>query len=47
MKHTALDARSEGFEVIVDRAGVRGVEVNAGDSERALDEVRAAGATVA
>ena len=47
VKHTALDARSEGFEVIVDRAGVRGVEVNEGDSERALDEVRAAGATVA
>jgi hypothetical protein len=32
--------------VSVDRAGVRGVEVNPGDSERALEELRAAGATV-
>jgi nicotinamidase/pyrazinamidase len=47
VKHTALDARHEGFEVIVDTAGVRGVEVNEGDSQRALDEARAAGATVA
>jgi nicotinamidase/pyrazinamidase len=47
VKHTALDARAAGFEVLVDRAGVRGVEVERGDSERALDEVREAGATVA
>jgi nicotinamidase/pyrazinamidase len=47
VKHTALDARAAGFEVVVDRAGVRGVEVEPGDSERALDEVREAGATVA
>ena len=47
VKHSALDARHEGFEVIVDATGVRGVEVKPGDSDRALDEVRAAGATVA
>ena len=47
VKNTALDALSEGFAVRVDPAAVRGVEVAAGDSERALDELRAAGATVA
>jgi nicotinamidase/pyrazinamidase len=47
VKHTALDARAAGFEVVVDRAGVRGVEVEPGDSERALDEVREAGAAMA
>jgi nicotinamidase/pyrazinamidase len=46
VKNTALDALRHGFEVSVDRAGVRGVEVNPGDSERALEELRAAGATV-
>jgi nicotinamidase/pyrazinamidase len=46
VKHTALDARAAGFEVLVDRAGVRGVEVEPGDSERALDELRGAGVTV-
>jgi len=47
VKNTALDGLRHGFEVIVDSAGVRGVEVNPGDSERALDEVREAGGTVA
>ena len=46
VKNTALDALDHGFEVTVDRAGVRGVDVNPGDSERALEELRAAGATV-
>jgi nicotinamidase/pyrazinamidase len=46
VKHTALDALRHGFEVRVDREGVRGVDVNAGDSERALEELRQAGATV-
>jgi nicotinamidase-related amidase len=46
VKNTALDALREGFAVTVDRAGVRGVEVSPGDSERALEEVRAAGGTV-
>jgi len=47
VKNTALDALGEGFKVRVDPAGVRGVDVEPGDSERALDELRAAGATVA
>jgi nicotinamidase/pyrazinamidase len=46
VKNTALDALREGFEVTVDSEGVRGVEVEEGDSERALEEVREAGATV-
>jgi len=33
--------------VTVDRAGVRGVDVEPGDSERALAELRAAGAVMA
>ena len=47
VKNTALDALREGFAVRVDPQAVRGVEVEAGDSERALEELRAAGATVA
>ena len=47
VKHTALDAVRAGFEVTVDSSGVRGVEVNEGDSERALSELRAAGARLA
>jgi nicotinamidase-related amidase len=46
VKHTALDALRQGVEVTVDSAAVRGVNVNEGDSERALEELRAAGATV-
>jgi len=46
VKHTALDALREGLQVEVDSSAVRGVEVQPGDSERALDELRAAGATV-
>jgi nicotinamidase/pyrazinamidase len=46
VRATALDARRAGFDVTVDRAGVRGIDVEPGDSERALDELRAAGATV-
>lgn len=46
VKHTALDALRMGFRVHVDERAVRGVEVEPGDSERALDELRAAGATV-
>ena len=46
VKNTALDALREGLEVTVDRDAVRGVDVEPGDSERALDEMRAAGATL-
>ena len=46
VRATALDARNAGFAVTVDRAGVRGIDVEPGDSQRALDELRSAGATV-
>jgi nicotinamidase/pyrazinamidase len=47
VKNTALDALRAGFQVTVDPTAVRGVEVEAGDSERALAEVRAAGGVMA
>ncbi len=47
VKNTALDALRAGFQVSVDSTAVRGVEVNEGDSERALAEVRAAGGVMA
>jgi nicotinamidase-related amidase len=46
VKNTALDALRQGLAVTVDSEGVRGVDVADGDSERALDELRSAGATV-
>jgi nicotinamidase/pyrazinamidase len=46
VRATALDALRDGFEVTLDSAGVRGIDVQPGDSDRALDELRAAGATV-
>jgi nicotinamidase/pyrazinamidase len=47
VKNTALDALRDGFSVTVDSTATRGVEVEEGDSERALEQVRAAGASVA
>jgi nicotinamidase/pyrazinamidase len=47
VKNTALEALQEGFTVIVDSTAVRGVDREPGDSERALAEMRAAGASVA
>jgi nicotinamidase/pyrazinamidase len=44
VKNTVLDALAAGLQVCVDRSAVRGVEVAAGDSERALAEMRASGA---
>jgi nicotinamidase/pyrazinamidase len=46
VRATALDALREGFRVTVDRAGVRGIDVEPGDSERALAEIAAAGGFV-
>ena len=46
VKNTALDALREGFRVTVDSTAVGGVDVQPGDAERALDEVRAAGGAV-
>jgi nicotinamidase/pyrazinamidase len=43
VRATALDARSLGFRTVVHLSGVRGVERAAGDCQRALDEMRAAG----
>jgi nicotinamidase/pyrazinamidase len=46
VKNTALDALRAGFAVGVDERAVRGVDVRPGDSQRALDELREAGADV-
>jgi nicotinamidase-related amidase len=47
VKNTALDALRGGFGVTVDSTAVRGVDVEAGDSDRALEQLRAAGASIA
>jgi nicotinamidase/pyrazinamidase len=46
VKNTVLDALSEGFDVKVVSDAIRGVDVEAGDSERALEEMKAAGAGI-
>ena len=46
VRATAADAVRAGFAVTVDRGGIRGIDVEPGDSERALEELRAAGATI-
>jgi nicotinamidase/pyrazinamidase len=46
VRHTALDALRAGFDVRVDRAGVRGIDAQPGDAERALDEVARTGGSV-
>lgn len=46
VKNTALDALRAGFAVTVDSGAARGVEVEPGDSERALADVRAAGGVI-
>jgi nicotinamidase/pyrazinamidase len=43
---TAHDALKEGFEVFVLEDAIRGVDVNPGDCQRALEELRKAGAQV-
>ncbi len=45
--NSVLDARREGFDVVVLEDAIGGVEVTPGDSERALAEMRSAGATIA
>lgn len=47
VKATALDAVARGFETVVLTDGVAGVDLAAGDSERALAEMVAAGVTLA
>jgi nicotinamidase/pyrazinamidase len=46
VKYSVLDARRAGFEVTVLTDAIAGVELQAGDSERALEEMRAAGAHI-
>lgn len=47
VKNTVLDARREGFDVTVVEDAVRGVEVEPGNSARALEEMERAGAHLA
>lgn len=44
VKATVLDAMKEGFDVFVVTDCVKGVDVNPGDSQRALEEMERAGA---
>jgi nicotinamidase/pyrazinamidase len=46
VKNSVLDARELGFDVAVDAAAIRAVDVQPGDGERAIEAMRAAGATV-
>jgi nicotinamidase/pyrazinamidase len=46
VRASAIDACKEGFDVTVVEDAVRGVEVNAGDSERAFQDMRDAGARI-
>ncbi|MGA9858328.1 MAG: nicotinamidase [Solirubrobacteraceae bacterium] len=46
VKHTALDAVRAGFQVTVDGRAIAGVDVEPGDSERALAELAEAGVAV-
>ncbi len=46
VKETALDAIELGFETILLREGIRAVDLESGDGERALDAVEAAGASL-
>jgi nicotinamidase/pyrazinamidase len=44
VKNTVLDAVREGFGVTVVEDAIRGIDVKPGDSERAIEEMRRAGA---
>jgi nicotinamidase/pyrazinamidase len=46
VRATALDAKRAGFDVVVHRGATRAVEVEPGDAERAVQELRAAGVSV-
>ena len=47
VRFTALDALREGFQVVVLIDAIRAVDVNPGDGEKAIAEMRAAGAAFA
>jgi nicotinamidase/pyrazinamidase len=46
VRATALDAARAGFQVVLHRDATRAVEAHAGDGERAVDELRAAGISI-
>jgi nicotinamidase/pyrazinamidase len=46
VRHTVLDGLKAGFEVVVLTDACRGVNVQPGDADRALDEMRGAGAAL-
>lgn len=46
VRATALDARRAGFDVVLHLSATRPVDVEAGDGERAVAELRAAGVSV-
>ena len=46
VRATALDAKRAGFDVVVHRGATRAVDVEPGDAERAVAELRAAGVSV-
>lgn len=46
VKATALDARWHGFHVVLHLVATRAVEVNPGDGERAVEELRTAGVEI-
>ncbi|HEX7230404.1 MAG TPA: bifunctional nicotinamidase/pyrazinamidase [Candidatus Binatia bacterium] len=46
VKHTVLDGIQEGFQVMLIGDAVRGVNLNPGDSEQAIQEMTAAGAVI-
>jgi len=46
VKNTVLDALKEGFQVKALKDAMRPVEVNAGDGQRAIEEMQAAGAEI-
>lgn len=46
VKATALDAVELGFRTVLLTEGIRGVELNAGDCQRAIEEMRAAGVEI-
>ena len=47
VKETVVDAVKHGFHVTVLRDAITGIDKQPGDSQRALDEMRAVGATIA
>jgi nicotinamidase/pyrazinamidase len=47
VKHTVLDGLKQGFKVTVLKDAIRGVNLNPDDSERAIAEMRTAGAEIA